>query len=201
MGKIIVLDLGRKRKLLLFFIAYFICNFSYSQIFLEVTEVKDSVLSKERGKDVYRAKAFAVKDTALVEMGVKDEKLYPILDSIMAYERSCKYYTDSLSYSIFITKDKEEVVIQISSERTPSTILDGFNVGCLLYKDKEFGICGNGWNTLFFKKDNYVVFPYRVYYPEADEGTSIWIYQYNDKKIIFQGYCRCNDKEATILFY
>ena len=200
MGKIIVLDLGRKKKLLLFFIAYFICNFCYSQLFVEDVRVKDSVLSKERGKDVYRIKGLAVKDTALVEMGVKDEKLYPILDSIMAYERSCKYYTDSLSYNIYINK-KDNIIIQISSECDPGSILDGFNEGCFLYKGKEFAVWGNGWDILFFKKDNYIRFPYQIYYPQTGDVNSMWVYQYIDGSFVLQSYCRCNDKEATILFY
>ena len=140
---------------------------------------------------------FYLSDTLCI-MQIKNEKLFPILDSIIMYEKDCEYYNPKLLFSIQCRNVNDTIImLQIGAF---GSIIPKLNrdKGCFEFGGHLFFVRGDAYNSIFENTNrkrhiNYYI-PEKNVVLEEDDTYSIWIYRYykNDFKLIalWENFCK-----------
>ena len=142
---------------------------------------------------------------------ITNERLLPILDSIIRHEKNCSYYSPNLYFSI----DKRVVndtIAEFEIGGIGSLLVDlgeDYYKGCFEYEGHWFLVTGKKLDkTVFANADYKKEFVFYKTGWVTDEGEivlidfeddrySYWIYHYNGEVFKFKSssdtYCNCND--------
>lgn len=131
---------------------------------------------------------------------INNEKLLPILDSIIKHERSCVYYTPSLYFSIG-SRTVNDTVTEFQIGAFGSILVelgDSYYKGCFEHNGHWFFVRGEELKeTVFIKTNQKESF---AFYKQdgitsdgkiilrviEDDTFSFWIYYYADAEFIFK---------------
>jgi len=127
---------------------------------------------------------------SLAILQIKNEKLIPILDSIISHEQQCVYYTPELHFSIH-SRRVNDTIIEFQIEAFGLLIEPAdYNKGCFEHNGHWFFVTGQELNESIFIKTNQrkkFLFHKDHYYKSdgqlvlvliEDDTYSMWIYHY-----------------------
>lgn len=142
-----------------------------------------------------------VKSNKLAMLSIADTNLTPILDSVVCFEKKCKYYNDSLFFTIDVRQKKDVYELQIGSSNDMNNAMNYFEpiLGYLYYKNHLFLISNPTSKKFFSMTENTKEFKYIKYdesyqpggklilYHIIDDSHTYWNYYYINNKFIFYG--------------
>lgn len=89
-------------------------------------------------------------DDTIVVLKVKEVKLLNVLDSIIFFEKKCKYYNKKLIFDINIQSIQNYTSIQIESFGH-NRLYERNHIGCFKYNGNLFFVSGDLIDSLFFR--------------------------------------------------
>lgn len=147
-------------------------------------------------------------EECLTILQIKNEKLMPILDTILEHESYCDYYTQDLYFFIH-DKIINDTIIEFQIGVYGSILIesgDDYYKGCFEYKGHWFFVTGEELNeTVFIKTDQKKVFVFHkpgeitsdgkvILRVIEDDTYSFWIYHYCNNvfllKEMYDTYCK-----------
>lgn len=124
-----------------------------------------------------------------------DSKFNTLIDSLLCYERKCSYYSDTLTYGLWIsrsfTNNKDSViVIGVIEHSEKQFFINEFKeetpFGYCTYKKHTFFFFGRN-DLLFFTTNKKKFLEITEYSPEEDDRWASYIFlYYNDEFILYK---------------
>lgn len=147
----------------------------------------------------------------VVVLKINNEKLLPILDSIIRHEKNCAYYSPDLYFGIH-NRIVDDTLTEFQIGGIGSILADlgkDYYKGCFKYDGHWFFVTGQSLDKTVFANTNdkkeFVIYKTDwvtkkgeiVLLDFEDERYSYWIYHYDGKVFYFKDssdtYCNCND--------
>lgn len=112
--------------------------------------------------------AYTIKKKSITKLDIKNEKLLPILDTMILLEKKCKYYNDSLCFTIFINSrtNTNFESIQIESTNDFFSVFEFFEpiLGYFHYNNHLFFVYNlTKYERFFLKTNKTKTFYYKQY--------------------------------------
>ena len=147
----------------------------YCKFFVLVTVLCLSVTAQEYYGNYY------IGHLNVVE--VEDSTLTTIIDSLISFEKQCKYFKPNLNFSIFLHSDSFVAIESMNHKIVESAV----NLGCFKYRGHLFVVGGRELNiNIFAFTDRKIEITY--YEPtdkdifQEDDSYTAWHYKYiNDQ--------------------
>lgn len=147
------------------------------------------------------------KTIILPEFSITNPELFPILDSVTAYERTCPYYNDSVFFLFQCREIKSITALTIYSINSINDPMDFFEfsdiIGYCNYEGFIIFIDRKSRDLFFALEENERAFNYLKYddtyqskdslilYYIIDDSYTIWSYYYVGDSFIFNGKSCC----------
>lgn len=147
------------------------------------------------------------KTIVLPEFSVTNPALFPILDSVIAYERTCPYYNDSVFFLFKCREIQSITELTIYSLNSINDPVDFFEfsdiIGYCNYDSFIIFIDRKTRDLFFALGENEKAFNYLKYddtyqpkdnlilYYIIDDSHTVWCYYYIDDSFIFNGKSCC----------
>lgn len=124
-----------------------------------------------------------------------DSKFYTLIDSLLYHERKCSYYSDTLTYGIWIERNianngDSVIVISINVNSEKQFFINDYEeetpFGYCTYKRHTFFFFGRN-DLLFFTTNKKKVLEIPEYFPEEDDRWTWYLFlYYRDKFILYE---------------
>lgn len=134
-------------------------------------------------------------------LSIADTSLIPILDSAICFEKKCKYYNDSLFFTIDVRQKQDVYELQIESSNNMNSAQDYFEpiLGYLYYNNHLFLVYNQVSEKFFSMTEETKEFKYIKYdesyqsgdtlilYHIIDDSHTSWNYYYINNKFVLNG--------------
>lgn len=149
------------------------------------------VLAQNRKELNYKGKTIPIN----IDIVKVDSKFYTLIDSLLYYERKCSYYSDTLTYGIWLERNianngDSVIIIYIIGNSEKQFFINEFQeeapYGYCTYKRHTFFFFGRN-DLLFFTTNKKKFLEIPEYSPEEDDRWTWYFFlYYRDKFILYE---------------